>query len=274
MQTSMVEECIENRGDKVAAKYAGRFGLESSFPGLWGLLSSHPSHLTGAKGEGSGLVSGGGGASSSAAVVSETFHMPLRVTIKDVSTPTELAACVAALAAFAGEAEAGRGPAAVVGIDAEWKPFKGSDEVNPVAVLQIATVHAVWLCDLIALDKMEHNDGGGASNHAADSEGKEGKEDAVGMTSSLADLWHLLRTRFIVAGFGLSGDLQRIYESYPSIGRLGGSRRANERLGVGEGHESIGSIGGGGIGCRLDRAVELQRVARALIAAHPDLAAL
>ena len=270
MQTSMVEECIENRGDKTAAKYAGRFGLESSFPGLWGLLSSHPSHLTGAKGEGSGLVSGGG-ASSSAAVVSEIFHMPPRVTIIDVSTPTELAACIAALAAFAGEAEEGRGPAAVVGIDAEWKPFKGSDKVNPVALLQIATVHTAWLCDLIALDKTERNDGGGTGNHAANGEGK---EDAVGMSSSLADLWHLLRTRFIVAGFGLSGDLQRIYESYPSIGHLGGSRRANGRLGAGEGHESMGSMGGGGIGCRLDRAVELQRVARALIAAHPDLAAL
>ena len=61
----------------------------------------------------------------------------------------------------------------------------------PVALLQIAQARCVWLVDTLVLAAL---DGG---------------------ESALQQLWELLRTGLVVVGFGLSGDVTRLVQTFP-----------------------------------------------------------
>ena len=89
------------------------------------------------------------------------------------------------------------------------QPFGSNQQPTKVSLLQIATSAKVFLVDMLTL--AEHD------------------------SDELQAFWHVLSTEIIVVGFGVSGDLTRICQSYPQLSRC------------------------------LHRAVELQKVLNALI---------
>ena len=93
----------------------------------------------------------------------------------------------------------------VVGIDAEWRPQSGS----PVALLQIATRHEVFLVDTLTLCVRD-------ADYAddADCAGKEETDAfAEALNRFLDDLF--ARRDVVKLGFGLEHDLKRLRRSFP-----------------------------------------------------------
>jgi prolyl-tRNA editing enzyme YbaK/EbsC (Cys-tRNA(Pro) deacylase) len=93
----------------------------------------------------------------------------------------------------------------VVGIDAEWRPQSGS----PVALLQIATRHEVFLVDTLTLCVRDADDA-----DDADCAGKEETDAfAEALNRFLDDLF--ARRDVVKLGFGLEHDLKRLRRSFP-----------------------------------------------------------
>ena len=99
-------------------------------------------------------------------------------------------------------------PPNVVGLDAEWRPRSGT----PVAVLQVATRHEVFLVDMIELMADE-----GVDEPASSVDTGAG---SVLLDAFLADL--LASKTILKLGFGFSYDLSRMQRSYPSLGSVFG----------------------------------------------------
>ena len=94
----------------------------------------------------------------------------------------------------------------VVGIDAEWRPQSGS----PVALLQIATRHEVFLVDTLTLCV---RDGDDADSRAGKEKTETRKTFAEALNRFLHDLF--ARRDVVKLGFGLEHDLCRLRRSFP-----------------------------------------------------------
>ena len=207
LAVSMIEEILATGAgaSKKAAKYVKQFGLSDRFAGIQAKQRRGKPHGN-AHAEGSGAQSGGGRA---AAAEIEMFSLPPCVPITDVSTIEQLSACTAALS---GDIDGGSAGGVVCAIDAEWEPFSSSEPPTKVSLLQLATADQIFLVDMLAV--------------------------ATTDSEELQAFWHVLCTEILVVGFGISGDLTRICQSYPQLSRC------------------------------FHRSVELQKVINALIASN------
>eukprot|EP01043_Picozoa_sp_COSAG02_P037316 COSAG02_NODE_2790_length_8022_cov_52.613783_9_plen_470_part_01 len=182
LAVSMVEEILATGAGaaKKAAKYVKQFGLSDRFAGI---------EIKQRKGK----------ARRNTAQPARTtptdlpiFCLPTSVTVRDVSTPEQLDACTEALR---GETvDDSHNGAVLCAIDAEWEPFGSGQAPTKVSLLQLATVdHGVFLIDMLAL----------AANDSAE----------------LQAFWRVLSNEVVVIGFGMSGDLTRLCQSYPQLSR-------------------------------------------------------
>ena len=130
----------------------------------------------------------------------------------------------------------------VVGLDCEWQPYRRGEPRSRVSLLQLATPHAVFLLDLLALcgagggyDASGSADGSCGSGladgerrigSAADAEAAAAAEPAAALPPLQHQLSGVLARLFgdadiVVVGFGLANDFARLCESYPHLSCFG-----------------------------------------------------
>jgi len=97
-------------------------------------------------------------------------------------------------------ASAALGPALVVGLDCEWRPFSRGMAPTPVSLLQVATPHAVFLFDLLVLE--------GESTEAP-------CPLSVEFRQVVSEL--LSRPGLVRLGFGFGEDMRRLKSSFPLL---------------------------------------------------------